>query len=210
MGHRVPGAGSWHRAGAGLGDASVGWVSGADALGPWQGVPRRHPKPCRKRSSSALLGIINGRVWGSQAKGKGINWEIKCCCSVRSPEPPYFARSSWSPTSAPALGATGGSGVGAAGVWPGQTPSGGLALRGDGDAEGARGFPKVLFGANLSRPAPRCSATLKGELAVPCSSSAKQRALLRLLELRVYLGWMRRTRTPPETNSRWLTLRLRS
>lgn len=98
----------------------------------------------------------------------------------------------------------------------GADAHGGLALRGDGDAEGARGFPKVLFGANLSRPAPRCSAggTLKGELAVPCSSSAKQRALLPLLELwlelRVYLGWMRRTHTPPETNSRWLTLCLRS
>ena len=58
-----------------------------------------------------------------------------------------------------------GSGVGAARVWPGQMPAGGLALWGDGDAEGARGFPKVLVGANFSWLAPRCSArgTLKVE-----------------------------------------------
>lgn len=38
MGRCVPSVGSWHRAGTGLGDAGVGWVSGADALGPWHGA----------------------------------------------------------------------------------------------------------------------------------------------------------------------------
>lgn len=53
-------------------------------------------------------GIINGRVWGSQGKGKDSNLEIKCCCSVTSPEQPQFgAHSSWSPMGAPVLGAAG-------------------------------------------------------------------------------------------------------
>lgn len=146
MGHRVPGGGSWHRAGAGLGDASVGWVSGADALGPCQGVPRLHPKPCRKRSSSALLGIINGSVWGSQAKGKDINLDIKCCCSVRSPEPPYFAaRSSWSPTSAPALVPRGAVGCVQPGSGRGRRPPGVLLCEVTGMRRGLGAFPRYCL-----------------------------------------------------------------
>lgn len=112
---------------------------------PGMGVPWLHPKPCCKWSSSALVGIINGRVRGSQGKGKDIKLEIKWFCSVMSPEAPYFAACcSWSPTSAAALGAVGGAGWGgAAGVWPGRMPTGGLALRGEAEALGA--FPRYCL-----------------------------------------------------------------
>lgn len=33
----LPWGSSWHHTGSGLGDASIGWVSGPDALSPWHG-----------------------------------------------------------------------------------------------------------------------------------------------------------------------------
>lgn len=177
---------------------------------PGTGVPQLHPKPCRKWSSSALVGIINGRVRGSQGKGKDTELEIKWCCSVTSPEPPYFAaRCSWSPTSAAALGAAGGAGWGgAAGVWPGRMPTGGSCSARE--RGGARGFPKVLLGANLSQLAPWGS---RGPICKGKYGGAASGELLLLCPVPIpaagaYLGGMRCTHTP-ETPSRRLVFCLR-
>lgn len=75
----------------------------------------------------------------------------------------------------------------------------GLALGGDGDADGTRGFPKVLFGANLSQLSSGCT---QGEQpcgswrcpAPPVQSKGCCSILVAVLKPRVCLGWMRCTR----------------
>ena len=173
---------------------------------PGRGVPWLHPKPCCKRSSSALLGIINGRVWGSQGEGKDINLEIKCCCLVTSPELPYFAaRPSWSPVSVPALGAMGTVGWVQPGSGRGRCPLGVLLCGVMGMRRGLGAFPRywvVLtspgqpLGAQLgvrsrwssqqgAGNAPLLLCKAKGPAPVPGA----------VVELRAYLGWMRCTHT---------------
>jgi len=109
-------------------------------------------------------------------------------------------RCSWSPVSAPALGAMGGldwGGVDAAGVCPGRAPTGGSLCEVTGTQRGLGAFPRYclvltspghLLGTQLGGRSrgPVCKGNPGGagsrKLAMPCSSWAKQRAPLRCPE----------------------------